>query len=84
MAGRVREPARGDRNNNAENGSMNPEYFATVDFRLYRAGNSTAIAGVPFSNRQVADEETVVSGVMNLIANKVYAEIKKAPPPMQE
>jgi hypothetical protein len=63
---------------------MNPEYFATVDFRLYRTGSPNAIAGPPFSNRQAADEETVVSQIMNLIANKVYAEIRKAPAAMQE
>jgi hypothetical protein len=50
---------------------MNPEYFATVDFRLYRTGSPNPIAGVPFSNRQAGDEESVVSQVMDLIANKV-------------
>jgi hypothetical protein len=67
-----------------ETGAMNPEYFATVDFRLYRTGSPNPIAGVPFSNRQAGDEESVVSQVMDLIANKVYAEIKKAPAAMPE
>jgi hypothetical protein len=67
-----------------ETGAMNPEYSATVDFRLYRTGSPNPIAGVPFSNRQAGDEESVVSQVMDLIANKVYAEIKKVPAAMQE
>jgi len=64
--------------------NLNPEYRATVEYRLYRTGNPSAIAGAPFSNQQPADEETVVSQVMNQIANKVWGEIKKAPQPMHE
>jgi len=67
-----------------ENRNMNPEYLATVDYRLYRTGNPSAIAGAPFSARQAGNEESAVSQVMNQIANRVYAEVKKAPPPMQE
>jgi len=70
--------------NNPETGAMNPEYAATVEYRLYRAGDSGSIAGAPFSNRQAGDEETVVAGVMNRIANQVFAEIKKGPLPLQE
>jgi hypothetical protein len=64
--------------------NLNPEYRATVEYRLYRAGNPAAIASAPFSNQQPADEETVVSQVMNQIANKVWGEIKKAQQPMHE
>jgi hypothetical protein len=64
--------------------NLNPEYRATVEYRLYRTGNPSAISGAPFSNHQVADEETVVSQVMNEIANKVWGEIKKAGAPMRE
>ena len=62
---------------------LNPEYRATVEYRLYRTGNPSAISGAPFSNQQVSDEETVVSAIMNQIANRVWGEIKKggAPPP---
>jgi len=70
--------------NNPNAQAMNPEYAATVEYRLYRTGDSGAIAGAPFSNRQAGDEETVVSGVMNRIANQVFTEIKKGPTPMQE
>ncbi len=63
---------------------LSPEYRATVEYRLYRPGNPGAIAGSPVSYQQPADEETVVSQIMNQIANRVFADIKKAPPPMQE
>ncbi len=70
--------------NNAEAGAMDPEYLATVEYRLYRAGNPTAIAGAPFSNRQAAPEEAVVSQVMSQIANRVFAEVKKGTPALTE
>jgi hypothetical protein len=63
--------------------NLNPEYRATVEYRLYHTGNPSAISGAPFSNQQAADEETVVSQIMNQIANRVWGEIKKAPQPMQ-
>jgi hypothetical protein len=63
---------------------LSPEYRATVEFRLHRTGSASAIAGSPYSGQQTANEETVVSQLMNQIANRVFAEIKKAPPPMQE
>lgn len=69
--------------NSPETGAMNPDYRATVEYRLYRTGNPSAISGAPFSNQQAADEETVVSQVMNQIANRVFAEVKKGPPPLQ-
>ncbi len=64
--------------------NLNPEYRATVEYRLYHTGNPSAISGAPFSNQQAADEETVVSQIMNQIANRVFAEIKKAPPAAQQ
>jgi hypothetical protein len=66
------------------NSPMNPEYAATVEYRLYRTGDSSAVANAPLTNRQAADEEAVVAQVMNQIANRVFAEIKKGPAPMQE
>ena len=63
---------------------LSPEYRATVDYRLYRTGNPSAVASSPVSYQQPADEETVVSQIMNQIANRVFAEIRKAPTPMHE
>ena len=63
---------------------LNPEYRATVEYRLYRTGNPEAISGAPFSNRQTSSEEMVVSQIMNQIANRVFAEVKKSPPAPQQ
>jgi len=63
--------------------NLNPEYRATVEYKLYRTGNPSPISGAPFSIQQPADEETVVSQIMNQIANRVFAEVKKGPPPVQ-
>jgi len=61
---------------------LNQEYRATVEYRLFRTGNPEAISGAPFSNQQPSDEETVVSQIMNQIANRVFAEIKKGGAPI--
>ena len=60
--------------------ALNPEYRATVEYRLYRTGNPEAISGAPFSNQQMMPEMEVVAQVMNQIANRVFAEVKKSPP----
>jgi hypothetical protein len=70
--------------NQAETNAVNPEYRATVEYKLYRSGNPTAISGAPFSNREMMSELEVVAQIMNRIASRVFAEVKKAPPPMQE
>lgn len=57
---------------------LGQEYRVTVDYRLYRAGSTGAIAGTAFSSRQTGDEETAVSQMMNQIANRVFGEIKKS------
>ncbi len=61
---------------------LNQEYRATVEYRLFRTGNPEAISGAPFSNQQPSDEEMVVSQIMNQIANRVFAEIKKGGAPI--
>jgi hypothetical protein len=70
--------------NNPSARALDPEYRATVEYRLYRTGNPDALSGAPFSNRQNMPEMEVVAQIMNQIANRVFAEVKKAPPPMQE
>ena len=70
--------------NQTETNGLNPEYRATVDYKLYRTGNPAAISGAPFSVRESMPEIDVVSQVMNQIANRVFADIKKAGPAMQE
>jgi len=62
---------------------LNAEYSATVDYRLYRTGVSNAMGGSARSNRHAGDEESAVAQAMSQIANSVYGEIKKVPPPPQ-
>jgi hypothetical protein len=62
---------------------LSPEYRATVEYRLYRTGNPDAISGAPFSNQQMMPEMEVVAQIMNQIANRVFAEVKKAPSPQE-
>ena len=38
--------------NNPRAQALNPEYSATVEYKLYRTGNPDAISGAPFSNQQ--------------------------------
>ena len=63
---------------------LNQEYRATVEYRLYRTGSPGAISSAPFSNQQMMPEMEVVAQIMNQIANRVFAEIKKAPPSIGE
>jgi hypothetical protein len=61
-----------------------PEYSATVEYKLYRTGDLTPIAGDPFTNQQAMPDDAVVGQLMDRIASRVFSEVKKAPPPMQE
>jgi hypothetical protein len=64
--------------------AMEPEYRATVEYKLYRA-DGTPVSGAPFTNQQATMETEVVAQVMGRIASKVFAEVKKGgAPPMQE
>jgi hypothetical protein len=58
---------------------MNPEYRATVEYKLYRTGDVAAISGAPFSTQEAMPEEAVVSQVMDRIALRVFADVKKGP-----
>lgn len=70
--------------NNPRGQALNPEYRATVEYKLYRSGDVEAISGAPFTNQQAMPEEAVVSQLMDRIASRVFAEIKKRPPAMRE
>lgn len=60
-----------------ESAAMNPEFEATVEYKLYRTGDPVALSGAPFSAREAMPETEVVSEVMGRIANRVFAEVKK-------
>jgi hypothetical protein len=62
---------------NPETGAINPEYHATVEYKLYRTGDRAPISGAPFSTQAELSEIDVVSQLMDRIANRVFAEVKK-------
>jgi hypothetical protein len=57
--------------------ALNPEYRATMEYRLYRTGDRTPISGAPFSTQGELSEIDVVSQLMDRIANRVFADVKK-------
>lgn len=66
-----------------EDGAMNPEYVATVEYKLYRKGETTMISGAPFTVQDALGDTEVVGQVMDRIANRVFDVVKKrsaAPP----
>jgi hypothetical protein len=65
-------------------GGMNQGYRATVEYRLYRAGDPNALASNSVTGQQGGPQEQVVSQVLNQVANRVMAEVKKAPPAAQQ
>jgi hypothetical protein len=64
--------------NNTRTG--NTQYRATMDYRLYRAGDAAAITSSSLTNQQSGPEENVVAQVLSQVANRVFAEVRKAPP----
>lgn len=63
---------------------VDPEYRATVEYRLVRAGGS-AVSGAPYSTQQnTSNEIDTVSMIMDRIALQVVDQIKKGTPPMRE
>jgi hypothetical protein len=63
---------------------VDPEFRATVDYKLTSATGVT-VAGVPFSTQSnTSNEIGTVSLIMDRIANAVAAEVKKGQPPMRE
>jgi hypothetical protein len=63
----------------AEQALMNPEFDATVEYKLYQAGNRRAFSGAPFSAHDALADTEVVGQVMDRIANRVFDEVKKRP-----
>jgi len=61
----------------AESTAMNPEYEATVEYKLYRTGDPSAISGAPLSTRKAMSEIDAVYEVIDLIANKVFSDAKR-------
>jgi hypothetical protein len=66
---------------NARTQAVDPEFRVTVEYKLYRVGNSSAVAGAPYSTQLAMNEIDAVSQVMDRIATRVADEIKKGGPP---
>ena len=66
------------------NQRIDPEYRATVEYRLVSVGSSNLVSGGPFSTQQSGNEIDTVSQVMDRIALQGADRIKKGAPPMQE
>jgi hypothetical protein len=64
-----------------QNPNNGPEYWATVDFKIYDLNRHSTIGGAPYSNHQQTEGDTVVNQIMDRIANNVWSEIRKGPPP---
>jgi len=58
---------------------VDPEYRVTVDYELFRAGDSSPISGAPFSTQVATNEVDAVTQVMDRIASRVADEVKKQP-----
>ena len=66
------------------NQRIDPEYRATVDYRLVQVGSGQTISGAPFSTQQNGNEIDTVSQIMDRIALQVADQVKKGTPPRQE
>jgi hypothetical protein len=62
-----------------ESAAMNPEFEATVEYRLYQTRDRKAFSGGPFSVHDALPDTEVVGQVMDRIANRVFDEVKKRP-----
>ena len=60
-----------------ESAAVNPEFEATVEYKLYRTGDPMALSGAPFSAHETMPDSEVVGQVMDRIANRVFDEVKK-------
>jgi hypothetical protein len=63
---------------------MDPEYRATVDYKLVKVGSNTVVSGAPFSTQQNGNEIDTVSQIMDRIASQVADQVKKGAPVMKE
>jgi len=66
------------------NQKMDPEFRATVEYKLVKAGSNNEISGAPFSTQQNGNEIDTVSQIMDRIASQVVDQVKKSAPPMRE
>jgi len=68
----------------ASNQRVDPEFRATVEYKLVKVDSGQEVSGAPFSTQQAGSEIDTVSQIMDRIALAVADQVKKAPPPMRE
>ena len=76
-AGTINIDPNSQRGVDPESAAMNPEFQATVEYKLYRTGDPVALSGAPFSAREAMPDSEVVGQVMDRIANRVFDEVIK-------
>lgn len=70
---------------NTRTQAVDPEYRATVDYKLVEVKSNSAVSGAPFSTQQnTSNEIDTVSMIMDRIALQVVDQIKKGTPAMRE
>ena len=68
-----------------DNQRIDPEYRATVEYKLMMVGSYGVVSGAPFSTQQNGNEIDTVSQIMDRVALQVADQINKnAPPPMKQ
>lgn len=63
---------------------MDPEFRATVEYKLVKTGSNSEISGAPFSTQQNGNEIDTVSQIMDRIASQVIDQVKKSSTPLRE
>jgi len=66
------------------NQKLDPEFRATVEYKLVKVGSNNEISGAPFSTQQNGNEIDTVSQIMDRIASQVVDQIKKSAVPLRE
>jgi len=66
------------------NQKLDPEFRATVEYKLVKVGSNNEVSGAPFSTQQNGNEIDTVSQIMDRIASQVVDQVKKGAPPMRE
>jgi len=66
------------------NQKLDPEFRATVEYKLVKVGSNNEISGAPFSTQQNGNEIDTVSQIMDRVASQVVDQIKKSAVPLRE
>ena len=68
----------------ADNQHIDPEFRATLEYKLVKVGNGGVISSAPISTQQNGNEIDTVSQIMDRVALQVADQIKKTGVPLRE